>query len=130
MRILVTEDDFVSRKLISSYLSRYGECDIAADGKEALFAVELLLKENKHYDLICLDIMTPNMDGHEALRKIREIEERYGRPLGTGAKIVMTTALSDSKSILESFKDNCDAYLVKPVKGSDIKNTLQELNLI
>ncbi|MBP2664433.1 MAG: cheY7 [Firmicutes bacterium] len=56
MRILIAEDDMVSRKFLSKFLSQYGECDLTVDGLEALDAFLLSLKDNNPYDLVCLDI--------------------------------------------------------------------------
>ena len=44
MRILIAEDDFASRKFMLSFLSDYGECDVTADGREALDAFALALE--------------------------------------------------------------------------------------
>jgi two-component system, chemotaxis family, chemotaxis protein CheY len=64
MRCLIVEDDFVGRKLMQKYLSDYGECDVAVDGEEAVEAFRQAVENETPYDLICLDIMMPNMNGH------------------------------------------------------------------
>ena len=79
MKTLVVEDDLVSRQLLQTILSRYGECNVAVNGKEALSAFSLAWKALQPYDLICLDVMMPEMDGQETLRQIRKIE--YDRSL-------------------------------------------------
>ncbi|MBI2422177.1 MAG: response regulator [Candidatus Hydrogenedentes bacterium] len=114
MRVLIAEDDFASRSILSRLMRNLGDCDVAMDGQEAVDAVRLALDEGQPYALICLDIMMPNMNGHEALRQIRGCEENQGIALGRGAKILITSALDDSKSILEAFRSQCDGYLVKP----------------
>jgi two-component system chemotaxis response regulator CheY len=68
MKILVVEDDFTSRILLQRYLSSYGDCHIAINGKEAVGAFKDSLKENQPYDLICMDIIMPEMSGQEALK--------------------------------------------------------------
>ncbi len=55
MRILIVEDDFASRKVLQKMLSPYGECDMAADGEEAVKACRMALEENSPYGLICMD---------------------------------------------------------------------------
>jgi len=78
MKCLIVEDDFVARKLLKRYLLSYGDSDIAVDGNEAVEAFRQATDEKESYDLICLDIMMPNMNGHEALRNIRQIESEHG----------------------------------------------------
>ena len=130
MRMLVVEDDFVSRRLLCAFLAPYGVCDVAVDGKEAVQAFEMALDQDDQYDLICLDIMMPNMNGQEALAKIRELERKKGILTGSGTTIVMTTALDDSKNVMQAFKEECDAYLIKPIDKDKLLAELSKLKLI
>ena len=129
MNILVTEDDFLCRKLLIKLLEPYGSCDIAADGLEAVAAVEDAYKCNTPYDLICLDINMPILNGHETLIKIREIEKQHDILLGKGSKVMMVTGSSDSKSIVNAFKESCDGYLVKPFSEKSIQIELKKIGL-
>jgi len=88
------------------------------------------LKEGQPYDLICLDIMMPELDGHEVLRKIRRTEEENGVNSSNGVKIIMTTALDDPTNVVTAFKSLCDAYLVKPVHKSKLLDYLRSFELI
>lgn len=130
MKTLIVEDDFSSRILMHKMLSPYGEVHIATNGKEALDVVGEAVKNNSAYDLICLDVMMPEMDGHTALKKIRELERDSGVVVGTGSKIIMTTALSDSESVVGAFRKECDAYMVKPVERAKLLSQLRKLALI
>ncbi|HIJ82350.1 MAG TPA: response regulator [Desulfuromonadales bacterium] len=127
MKILIVEDDFLSRKLMLTYLSQLGECDVAANGTEAVEAFMMAGNMGKSYDLITLDIMMPDLSGQEVLKQIRYIEEEAGLP---GVKIIMTTALKDSPSIMEAFKNQCDGYLPKPIESGKLWEMLRELRLI
>jgi two-component system chemotaxis response regulator CheY len=129
MRILVVEDDFISRRLICRYLQPFGDCDVAINGNEAVAAVEDAIKSGEHYDLICLDIMMPELDGHETLKKIRELESQDDLHLGQGAKIIMTTSLEDHKTILGAFKASADGYVIKPIEKKKLVATIQDLGL-
>jgi len=71
MKTLVVEDDFTSRLLLQTILKAYGECHVAADGTEALAAFLEAERTEQPYQLICLDIMMPDLDGKEVLRSIR-----------------------------------------------------------
>ncbi len=129
MRILITEDDLVSRMILIGNLSRFGTCDVAVDGEEAVQAVKLALQQGNPYELICMDIMMPRMDGQQALKAIRELETEHGVTAGLGAKIIMTTALSDYKNVSKAFRSECDAYLIKPIEKKKLLETLEELEL-
>jgi two-component system chemotaxis response regulator CheY len=71
MECLIVEDDFAARKLLQTYLSDYGDCFIAVNGHEAVKVFQEALKQRQPFDLICLDIMMPEMNGHDALQEIR-----------------------------------------------------------
>ena len=85
------------------------------NGREAVQAFRLAQEQGQPYDLICMDIMMPEMDGREAVRQVRTMEEAQGVLSTYGAKIIMTTAVSDLKEVVRCFRDLCDAYLVKPI---------------
>ena len=130
VRTLIVEDDFGARTILKAFLSPYSDCDIAVDGNEAIEAFRIGIENKKTYDLICLDIMMPNMDGRDALKKIRAKEEENGMGGIEGVKIIMTSALDEQKSIVGSFLDQCEAYLVKPIKKEHLVERLQILGLI
>lgn len=130
MKTLIVEDDFTSRLLLQELLKSYGPSHIAVNGKEAVEAVRVAMDANEAYDLICLDIMMPEMDGQEALRKIREQEEARGILSSHGAKIVMTTALGDLKNVKAAYMSLCDAYLTKPIQKAKLIEELRKLGLI
>ena len=130
MKTLIAEDDFTSRLLLQEYLKPFGEVHIAVNGREAVSATTAALDAHQPYDLICLDIMMPEMDGHDALKAIRDCETERGMSSTTGAKIVMTTAVDQSKSIMRAFRALCDAYLVKPIDRAKLLQHLREFQLI
>ncbi|MBK1694343.1 response regulator [Chromatium weissei] len=130
MKILIVEDDFTSRVILQEHLNHYGVTHIAVNGKEAIAAVKAADAINAPYDLICLDVMMPEMNGQEALRCIREIEEAKGIFSSEGAKIMMTTALDDVRTVSVSFQGLCDAYLVKPIRKEKLISELRQLKLI
>nr|WP_320115770.1 response regulator [uncultured Desulfuromonas sp.] len=129
MKILIVEDDFLSRKLMLAYLKSSGECDVASDGLEALEAFNMAHDEGEPYDLITLDIMMPGKNGQEVLKEIRQIEQQRGILFSDGVKIIMTTALEDSRNIMEAFKNQCEGYLVKPIEQEKLMEKLNEMGL-
>lgn len=131
MRALIAEDDFIARKYLKEILSPYGDCDIVVDGQEAVQAFRLAWDEKKPYDLICLDIMMPNMDGHQALREIREMEKNIGIKGSSEVKVIMITALGDPKNVFEAYyKGGATSYIVKPVDRAKLLEEIRSFNLI
>lgn len=130
MRTLVVEDDFTSRLLMQTYLARFGECHVAINGREAVEAFRMSKQNGNPYDLICMDIMMPEMDGQTALTEIRAIEEAGGTLSTSGVKIIMVTALDEVKDVMRSFKGLCDAYVFKPVETAKLLDHLKSMALV
>jgi two-component system chemotaxis response regulator CheY len=130
MKTLIVEDDFTSSLLLQEILKEFGPFHTALNGEQALAAVRMALETGKPYDLICLDIMMPRMDGQTALKHIRALEESMGILSTSGAKIIMTTALGDLKNVSSAYSGMCDAYLVKPIDRAKMLDELRKLELI
>lgn len=131
MKTLIVEDDFISRKIMMELLAPLGECDIAIDGEEAVQAFRLAHEEKRPYDLICMDIMMPNMDGTEALKLIRAAESAMGLMGAAEVKVVMTTALDDPKSVVEAFyRGGATSYLVKPITRQKLMQEIRSHGLL
>ncbi len=125
MKILLAEDEVNMRIVQSELLKKYGEVDIACNGLEAVaLAAHYVHKE--YYDLICLDIQMPELDGLKALEEIREIEKNAGIK---EAIIIMMTASEENTDILNSFHSKCDSYLIKPINKLKIENELNNIGI-
>ncbi len=131
MRILIVEDDFVSRRILETLLTPYGQCHTAVDGEEAVRSFRMAHEESAPYDLICLDIMMPNMDGQEALKQIRGIEKDIGLKSPEEVKVVMVTALDDPKSVVEAYyRGGATSYIVKPIEKDKLLDEIRAFGLI
>lgn len=130
MKILLAEDDFATRKFMDKYLSKYGECDITVDGEEAVDAFMMALEDGTPYDLICLDVMMPVLDGYQVLKAIRDIEMERGIDNEKRAKIIMTTALNEEKNVKKAFELGCMAYSGKPIDVEKFEQVLGKLGLL
>ena len=129
MKVLIVEDNFLDRRLLTRVLSEYGSCEVAVNGKEAVDAFRLSVRESDPYDLICLDILMPELDGRAVLKQIRELEAQNGIFGLQGVKIIMTSAVDDPSEIVGAFTEQCEDYLVKPIDVRELKKALGRLGL-
>lgn len=130
MKILLAEDDFATRKYMTNFLSKYGECDVTVDGMEAVDAFMMAMEDNEPYDLVCLDIMMPVMDGYQALMGIRNLEKDYNIAEDKMVKVIMTTALNDEKNVKMAFDLGCSVYSGKPIDKDRFEQALKKLGLV
>jgi two-component system chemotaxis response regulator CheY len=129
MRALVAEDEFLGRKVLSVFLNTLFEVDVVVNGNEAVEAFKLAHEEGRPYDLLLMDIMMPEKDGIEALKQIRALEQ--ANPARPRAKVLMTTALDDPKTVIRSFHDGeASGYLVKPIRKDKLFEELKKLGFI
>jgi two-component system chemotaxis response regulator CheY len=126
LRILVAEDDYTSRMFLSKFLEQYGSCDTAADGLSAIDACMTALEEGAPYDLICLDIMLPRVDGVKVLRAIRDMENQYRIPPDKRAKVIITTALAEAQFVRRAFDYGCEVYASKPIDLRRIAGLMED----
>jgi two-component system chemotaxis response regulator CheY len=129
VKILVVEDELTSRELLRVILEPHGQVHTVADGIEAIKAFNLAF-EGEPFDLICLDIMMPRMDGQQVLEGIRRIEAERGILGPDGVKILMISALGDFEHVTAAFASQCTSYITKPIEAERIVEELQKLGLI
>jgi two-component system chemotaxis response regulator CheY len=130
VKTLIVEDELTSRVMLREILKRYGPPQVAMNGKEAVEAVRIALEAGDPYNLICLDIMMPEMNGQEALKRIRQMEEEAGVGSAKRSKVIMTTAHSDRDNVLEAIQSQCDYFLVKPIDSRILLQELRRMGLI
>lgn len=130
MRSLVIEDDPTSRLFLQRFLERYGEVVVAGDGQAGLYQFYEGLEHNQPFELVCLDLSMPNMDGMKALTLMRQAEDQRGIYGDVGARIVVVTSSTESKTILQSFRAGCAAFLSKPFDVGKLKKQLKDFGLI
>lgn len=130
LKILLAEDDFATRKFMLKFLEKYGEVDVTVDGMEAVDAFLMSLEDEEPYDLVCLDVMMPVMDGYQALMGIRNIEKQRNIAQADMVKVIMTTALNDEKNVKKAFELGCTVYSGKPLNVDKFEEVLTKLGLV
>lgn len=129
MRILVVDDELVSRKKMEIIMSSFGECVAVDSGETALIVFEAALADKKPFDLITLDVSMPQMDGTEVLFEIRKTEQQHSLSKDKRSKVIMVTAQSDKDTVITCIQAGCDSYVVKPFDRASITGRLVELGL-
>jgi len=112
MRILIAEDDFTSRTVLSGILAKYGhEVTETVDGAAALRAMQA----PDAPPLAILDWMMPELDGLEVLRKVRALQG--DRP----PYILLLTTRGEKSDIVAGLDAGADDYLVKPFDPGELR---------
>lgn len=113
MKSLIVDDVEMNRELLAMFLDGNGEVVSAENGEEALKQVTEAFDSGEAFDLICMDISMPGMDGHEALKRIREMEDERGN---SRAVVFMVTGSSSPDDMFNALVEGgCDDYLTKPL---------------
>jgi CheY-like chemotaxis protein len=121
MRILVAEDEPINQKIISALLQKLGcEVTVAANGKQAVDSFV-----GQDFDIIFMDIQMPEVDGFEATRLIREVEQRTGKRVA----IVACTAHA-----MSGYRELClaagmDGYMTKPISRQKLMETVESYSV-
>lgn len=117
MRVLVVEDEETIATSVARWLTqKHGyEVDTAADGAEALARAGA-----GDYDVICLDLNLPLIDGIEVCRRLRA--QRFA------GRIIMLTARSGIRERVEGLDEGADDYLVKPFAMSELAARIRALS--
>ncbi|MFB3920849.1 MAG: response regulator transcription factor [Terriglobia bacterium] len=111
-RVLLAEDDAVSRRVVETFLARWGyEVAAVADGEKAW---EILL-EPEAPNLIILDWMMPGVGGVELCRRVRE----GGHP--SPAYIILLTARTSRDDIVSGLEAGADDYVTKPFHNEELR---------
>jgi two-component system, chemotaxis family, chemotaxis protein CheY len=130
VNFLIVEDEPIARIALEILLHQYGETQTAEDGREAIATFKEATSKNVRFDAIFLDIMMPHADGHEVLETIRSIEQKANIQGTNCTKIIMCSALGDSKNIIKAFRNQCEGYITKPIFKEELAKKLKELDLL
>lgn len=128
MKALIVDDVEMNRELLAIFLEDRAAISFAESGEDALKLVEEALRTDAYFDLICMDIFMPGMDGHETLKKIREMEAEYD---GVRATVFMVTGSSSPDDMFDALiQGGCDDYLTKPLMQQNFVDLLHKHGLV
>ncbi len=131
MRILVVDDEIVSRTKLKRLIANYGEPDAAKSGEEALELFYKSHREENPYRLITMDVDMPGLSGQETVTQIREFEENIQMTSPDNrAKILMVSGMTDSTEIMSSFREGCEGYLTKPFNQETLEDALKKIQVL
>jgi HD-like signal output (HDOD) protein/DNA-binding response OmpR family regulator len=130
MKILIADDELVSRKLMERIMTSYGECETVDSGKAALEAFKTAWENGTFFDLITLDISMPEINGLDVLFQIRAIEKKQEAPAKKKTIIIMVTASADKDTIVTAVQAGCNDYITKPFDRDIISKKLIKVGLI
>jgi two-component system chemotaxis response regulator CheY len=129
MKMLVVDDELVSRAKLVKILAEYGECIIAESGEDALVEFEHALNMNSPFELITLDINLSEMSGVEVLKNIREIEKSRHIPTHKLSKIIMVTVHSEKDVVINCMKAGSNNYIIKPFTPKYVGDKIRSLGI-
>lgn len=127
MKSLIVDDVEMNRELLAIFLEGKGNVVFAESGEEAIEKASEVVTTDAYFDLICMDISMPGMDGHEALKKIRGLESsQNAKP----AIVFMVTGSSSPDDMFNALIDGgCDDYLTKPLMQKTFHELLEKHGL-
>ena len=128
MKVLIVDDDYISRTKMETIFEDLGECIAVEDGYAAIAVFNSEL-DHAPFDLIALDIAMPEMDGTEVLNRIRKTEKEKKIDESSQVKIIMVTSHSDIDNIMSCMKAGCTDYIVKPFNLQTIMKKLNDIGL-
>ncbi|RKX27104.1 MAG: response regulator [Candidatus Zixiibacteriota bacterium] len=112
MKILIAEDEKISRKVLSAHLSKWGhELLVTVDGTEALET----FNSNPDIQIAVLDWMMPGMEGLDVCRAIKANDDR------AFTYVIMLTAMTNSGNIVEALEAGADDYVTKPFNADELR---------
>ena len=128
MKVLVAEDDIASGKFMQKLLSKYGEVVLARDGIAAVNEFVDAAESGNSFDLVCMDIMMPKIDGYKALASIRDAERKLGMARDSRTKVIMISALDEGFDASYA-SDDYEEYMCKPIDIIKFDRLIKKLGL-
>jgi PAS domain S-box-containing protein len=120
LRALIVDDSSISRRITGRFVSKVFSCDEAENGLEAVSKYQEAVESGSHYDVVFMDVVMPEMDGKEAVHKIREFEDDQKLQR---VPIIMVSA----SEMLDGIEELVSGLLRKAVTKQSLDTMLQEI---
>jgi len=130
MKILIVDDETISRKILLKKMELIGTCTSVDDSYKAIKLFDKATREKKPYTLMTLDISMPKMDGKQLLEMIRKKEKASEIPKNDRVKIIMVTSRMTISTIKECIRLGCNGYILKPVNKYQLLDSLGRMGVI
>ncbi len=130
MRTLIVEDVHFLALILERILEPYSKIDYAQNGNIAIDKYTKAFTKGKPYDLICLDLLLPEIDGFEVLRSIRQFEKDFDLKGDKRSKVVVISTFNDRKTVTKAMAAGCDSYIAKPFSRDKVLKTIEQVGLI
>jgi len=127
MKILIVDDEVISRKILVKNMESLGDCVAVDDAKKGIAQIALAAKKGQPFDLVTLDVSMPGIDGKQMLQHIRRREKAAKIPRSERVKVIMVTSRMNMATIKECIKIGCSGYLSKPVSKYQLFETLGKM---
>ncbi|MEO5353583.1 MAG: response regulator [Magnetococcus sp. XQGC-1] len=126
LKTLIIDDHPASIALLENLLAEHCTCFSATSGEEGLALFAEAHKSSEPFDVVLLDILMPDLDGIETLKRMRKIEladrevQLFGKRDGL-ARIIMQTSSDSPQDFMDSYlKGRCNGFILKPYSKEEI----------
>lgn len=130
MRTLIVDDKERNRLVLEKILSDYGTCESSRDGREAIEAFQAAWEGGTPFDLVCLDLQMPDIDGYKVLKIMRAMEKKMNIEESERCRIIVVSASYDPVSKKLSQTLGSDAYVLKPIDQNQLLECIKTFGMI
>lgn len=130
LKVLIVDDVPQNGRVLKALMAKYADCDIALNGREAVNAFQNAWKQGEPYQLVCMDIMLPDIDGLKVVEVLRKMEEAMKVEESKRIKIIVVSSLEDTQHRMKAFNLDCAGYITKPISSKDLFECLKQAKLI
>lgn len=126
MRFLIVDDDESIHMYLQGVLAPFAVCDNAFSGEEAMNMFMQAHRDMRPYDVVFMDILMPELDGHKTAERLRQQEIQLGVSQENQFNLVMITSLVDNRNVSKAFFNTfASCYIVKPFDKDKVLDELR-----